>query len=212
MRIITISRQFGSGGREIGKRMADILNFAYYDREIITAIAQKSQLDENYVANILETGILPSFPIVFGQTLSYSMAMQRNMTDLLIAQHQVIKELASFQDCIIVGRNADVILEEEHPFNLFVYADMDARVRRCMDREMEQKTAEKPLTAHEMQKRIKQVDAGRSKQHDLLSSVKWGAKEGYHLCVNTTGVLPKTLAPLLASYAESWFAGRQTEE
>ncbi len=208
MRIITISREFGSGGREVGKRLAEILNFAYYDKEIITAIAQKSQLDEKYVANILETGRLPSFPIMFGHTLSYSVVMQKNTTDLLIAQQQVIKELASFKDCVIVGRSADVILASKHPLNLFMYADMEARVRRCLEHEKE----EKPLTPQEMQKRIKQVDAGRSRQHNLLSSIKWGAKEGYHLCVNTTGMQPKFLAPLLATYAESWFANHQTNE
>ena len=70
MRIITISREFGSGGRELGKRMADVLGFAYYDREIITAIAKKNNMDENYVAYALENNAWEQVPLTFRNTFA----------------------------------------------------------------------------------------------------------------------------------------------
>ena len=73
MRIITIGREFGSGGRELGKRLADALGYAYYDREILTAIAQKSNMDEGYVSKMMEQGLFNSIPITFGQTFHYSL-------------------------------------------------------------------------------------------------------------------------------------------
>ena len=72
MRIITIGREFGSGGRELGKRLADALGYAYYDREILTAIAQKSNMDEGYVSKMMEQGLFNSIPITFGQTFHYT--------------------------------------------------------------------------------------------------------------------------------------------
>ena len=78
MSIITVSREFGSGGREVGKRLADALGYAYYDREIVSAIARKTSLDERYVASALEGGLFRSVPIHFGRTFSYSPALMTN--------------------------------------------------------------------------------------------------------------------------------------
>jgi len=203
MRIITISREFGSGGREVGKRLADELGFAYYDREIVSAIAQKTSLDENYVANALEGGLFRSVPIHFGRTFSYSTALMTNTANLYVEQHRIIKELAAKGDCIIVGRAADAILEEHRPFNLFVHADMEAKVRRCRQRAPE---GEK-LTDRELVRRIKKVDAERAKYHELFSDTRWGRKESYHLCVNTTGAQIKKLVPAIAQYARMWLEG-----
>ena len=77
MKIITISREFGSGGREVGKRLADELGFAYYDREIIAAVAKNSELDEGYVEKILETGIPRTFPFSFGRSFAFSKSLPR---------------------------------------------------------------------------------------------------------------------------------------
>ena len=67
MKIITISREFGSGGREIGKRISDILNMNYYDREILTAIAKNTEMDERYIESIINNGSIHSFPLTFGR-------------------------------------------------------------------------------------------------------------------------------------------------
>lgn len=205
MKIITISREFGSGGREVGKRLADALGFEYYDREIICAVAQKSCLDEGYVEKLLEKGIPKSFPITFGRTFSFPDSTQQNYTKLLVAQQQFITELAKEgKDFVIVGRAADVILEDYKPLNLFIYADMPSKVKRCRDRAPK----DEHLTDREMTRRIKQVDLGRAVNRQLLADGGWGEKESYHLCVNTTGVNIKKLIPALAGFAQSWFDAR----
>ena len=115
-------------------------------------------------------------------------------------QHRIIRELAEKGDCIIVGRAADAILEEHSPFNLFVYADMPSKVKRCRDRAPE---GEK-LTERELIRHIKKVDADRARYHEMFSDTRWGKKESYHLCVNTTGTEIKKLVPAVAEYARIW--------
>ena len=203
MKIITISREFGSGGRELGKRLADELNFAYYDREIITEIAKKSEMDEEYIENILDNGFSQNFPLSFARTFSYTTTIQPNMTQLLVAQHQIIKEIAAKEDCIIVGRNANFILKDQNPLNLFVYADIDSKLKRCR----EKANQDASLSDSELLKQIKQVDNLRAKQQAFLTNAKWGEKENYHLCINTSGLNLKELTPKIADYARFWFGG-----
>ncbi len=204
MKIITISREFGSGGRELGKRLADILGYAYYDREIISTIAENKKMDEGYVEKILEKGLLNNYPLKYGRTFSSASVMaQRNMTKILVEQQKIIKEIAANENCIIVGRSSNVILREYAPLNLFVYADMQSKIDRCLkygnDKEI--------LTEKELIKKIKQVDKGRARHQELLTDMKWGNKEGYDLCINTTDLEIKELAPVIAQYAKYRLGG-----
>ena len=202
MKIITISREFGSGGREVGKRLADALGFAYYDREIITAVAQKSSFDEEYVEKTLERGIPRTFSISFGRTFSFPDVAQQNYTKLLVAQQQFIEDIAKKgEDFVIVGRAADVILKDYNPLNLFVYAEMDSKIKRCKGR------AEKgeKMSEREYARKIKQVDLGRAVNRQLLADGGWGDKESYHLCINTTDAEIKKLIDPIAAFARAWF-------
>lgn len=202
MKIITISREFGSGGREVGKRLADALGFQYYDREIITAVAQKSSFDEEYVEKTLERGIPRTFSISFGRTFSFPDVAQQNYTKLLVAQQQFIEDIAKKgEDFVIVGRAADVILKDYNPLNLFVYAEMDSKIKRCKGR------AEKgeKMSDREYARKIKQVDLGRAVNRQLLADGGWGDKESYHLCINTTDADIKKLIDPIAAFARAWF-------
>lgn len=135
MRIITISREFGSGGREIGKRLAGQLGVDYYDKEIITAIAGKKGLDEDYVSDILEHHGWQNVPLTFCRSLTTVTVVRSVKADLLVEQTRVIESIAKAgKDCVIVGRNADELLRVHHPFNVFVCADMESKIRRCMER------------------------------------------------------------------------------
>lgn len=198
MKIITISREFGSGGRELGKRLADCLQFSYYDKEIILAVAENIGLNEAYVEEIMEKGQFCNYPITIGRSFSYPAYLQQNTTNLLVVRQKIIKALAAQGDCVIVGQSADVVLQEFSPFNLFVYADSDSKIKRCRERSPEGEC----LTDKDLLKKMKQVDAARAKSRTMLSGLKWGKKESYHLCVNTTGVQIKTLAPHIADYAK----------
>lgn len=202
MKIITISREFGSGGREIGKRLSDLLGFNYYDKEIITAVAEKSKLCEGYVESVLEKGLPRAFTVTFGRTFSFTDSTQENYTKLLLAQQQIIKEIAEKgEDFIIVGRAADVILDEYKPLNLFIYADKQSKIERCKKRAPE----DEKLTDKELARKIKQVDLGRAVNRQLLADDGWGEKESYHLCINTTGMNIKSLTPAVAEFAKAWF-------
>ena len=176
MKIITISREFGSGGRELGKRLADALGIAYFDREIIEEIAKKTSLDAEYIERTLDAGISAgAFPITYSRTFSLPHSVNTTAS-LLAQQHKIVHSLAARGDCVIVGRSADALLEEYHPIRLFVYADMPSKVARA-----------------------------RAANHDFISALKWGDMHGYDLCINTSGVTIKDIVPQIAAYIRAWF-------
>lgn len=202
MNIITISREFGSGGRELGRRLADELGYDYYDGEIIAAIAKNSGLDETYVENALENHGWQSIPMTMSRTFASPAALPPPQVGLLLEQKKVIEGIGKTgKDCIVVGRNADILLEEYAPFNIFVCADMKAKVARCIERAKEgENTAPK-----EVEKQIRRVDKNRARTREILSSSAWGQRDAYHLIVNTTGWDLKDLAPAVAEFAVRWF-------
>lgn len=201
MRIITISREFGSGGRELGKRMADLLGCAYYDREIIAAIAKENRLDEEYVEKMMERPLFMAYPITIGCTLSYPAYAHQNEINILISQQRVIKKLAEQGDCVVMGQGADGILNEYNPMKLFVYADMESKIKRCQERRPEGEH----LTDREMQREIAKIDLNRARRYALITSSEWGKRENFHLCVNTAEIPIKALAPQMVEYARFWF-------
>lgn len=206
MKVITISREFGSGGRELGKRLADELGFDYYDKEIIIAIAQGQGLDENYVEKALEHHIWRSVPLAFGRSFAGAVALQSAQTNLLLEQKRVIERIAEAgKDCVIVGRNADFILRDVHPFNIFVCADMEAKIRRCAERAPEAES----LSRRELEQNIRRIDKKRASTREMIGGGKWGERGAYHLTVNTTGWNIKELTPAVADFAARWF-GRAT--
>lgn len=134
-RIITIGREFGSGGREIGKRLSDELGIAYYDNEIISQIADRTKLAEGYVQHVMENGPSTLYPITIGRSfyMGVDPIMEQNNA-IYREQSRLIQEFAEKSDCVIVGRSADYILREKHPFRLFVYAEMEHKMERCKKR------------------------------------------------------------------------------
>lgn len=203
MNIITVGREFGSGGRELGKRLADELGYRYFDKEIISAVAEKTEFDENYVANVLENNIFMQMPLTFGRSFYYAPGVQNNAMQILVAQQKIIKELAKNGNCVVVGRCADVILEEYKPFNIFVYASLSSKVERCRKRSSEE------MSDRELIKKIKQIDQNRMRLREIFSDVKWGRKEAYHMCINTSDTEIKTIVPSVSQYIKKWFEGRK---
>ncbi len=205
MRIITISREFGSGGRELGKRMADVLGFDYYDKEIITAIASKSGMDEEYVESALESNYWQQVPLTFNSSFEAVNLWQNPQTNLLVEQRKVIENIAKKgRDCIIVGRNADVLLSEYNPLSIFVCADMDAKVRRCMERAKEGEN----LSRRAMEQNIRRIDKNRAQTREMVTGLKWGQSSAYDVTINTSGWEMKKLAPVVAEMALKWFENR----
>ncbi|MBP1587993.1 MAG: cytidylate kinase-like family protein [Clostridia bacterium] len=210
MKIITVSREFGSGGRELSKRMSDYLGWDYYDGEIIDRLIEEQGLRPQYVNMVLGNHEWRSFPITFGHSFAEmaSIGVNPSMTintELLSLQKELMEKIAaSGNDCIIVGRNADVLLAGHDPFRIFVCADLEFRVQRCIERS----TEEKVLTEKEVRRNIIKIDRGRARRHESVSDAKWGDRSLYNLVVNTTGWNLKSLAPVIGEAALSWFGGR----
>ena len=206
MKIITISREFGSGGRELGKRLADALGFSYYDKEIISAIAKESNFDEQYVEETLLRGLTPNYTLTFGHTFAFGPdPIMQNELKILNLQQEIIKELAKKGDCVMVGRTSGSVLEEDYdPLKIFVYADLASKLDRCRSRA----DAGEHLTDRELEKKIRQIDEGRARHQRLFTDKKWGARENYHLCINTTGLEIKSIVPAVRDYALTWFDQR----
>lgn len=199
MNIITISREFGSGGRELGKRMADILGWDYYDREIIDTVAKEEGLDADYVQAVLERHEWWTVPISFSRSFAVYAAPN---TELLVKEKEVIERIGlSGRNCIIVGRNADYFLRDQDPFRIFVCAELEAKLRRCRERALDPAS----LTDKEIKRQIKQIDRSRASIRELTVGDRWGSRSCYHLIVNTTDWEIKTLAPITADFALHYF-------
>ena len=202
MNIITIGRQFGSGGRELGKRLSDVLGYDYYDREIIAAIADKSGMNASYVEKALESSDWRNYNFTFMHSFSMDSVMQSEKVKLLSEQRKVIDGIAeSGKNCVIVGRNADILLERYNPLSIFVCADLEARIRRCEERSSEGEN----LSRRQLEANIRRIDKNRALSREIISEKKWGEAGSYHLVVNTTGWDLKELTAAVADFALKYF-------
>ena len=195
--IITIGREFGSGGRELGRRLAEFLGYAYCDQEIVREIARRTQLSEEYVRALDERqpAFSFSFPIHIGRSFytPSDPALEQGMA-VYQEQARIITELAARSNCVIVGRCADYILRDSRPFRLFVYADLDSKLKRCRQKG----PAEEALTDKELRQKIAAVDKQRARYYAFYTGHPWGDKLNFDLCLNTTQTDIKEIVPVLA--------------
>ena len=191
--VITLGREFGSGGRELGRRLAEQMQIAYYDKEILSEIAKRTQLTEEYVHNVVEHHPYPLLPITIGHSLYPDMTFQIQQS-VYVEQSNIIKEMAEEADCVIVGRCADYILRDINPFRVFVYADIESRIKRCQARAPEGEN----LTDKEMKQKILSIDKGRAKYYEFYTGTKWGDKSNYDFCINTSNLNIKEAVPHIA--------------
>ncbi len=198
--IITISREFGSGGRELGKRLADALGIPCYDHQIIDMVAEKEKLNRDYVSSMSEKDIKVFYPTTIGCSFAGMNYALRQSMSIAVAEHDLLRELAEMGDCVIIGRAADVVLAERRPFNIFVCADDASKLRRCRARER----SDEQLTDREILRKCRSIDKQRRAYHSAYSPMAWGSAAGYHLCINTSGQDIKTLIPPLVAYLEAW--------
>lgn len=176
-RIITISREFGSGGRTIGKMVAEKLGIPCYDAEIIQKMADETGFAPDYVKEAGEYS-----PGSF-LSAAFSNRMFGPTNEDILWQHQyrVITELAEKGPCVIVGRCADYILEDKADcLKVFIHADLEFRAKRIV--EVYGERAESP------EERIKDKDKRRAAYHRFYTNMKWGYAQNYDLTLNS-GVL-----------------------
>lgn len=169
-KVITVSRQFGSGGREFGIKLANALGIPFYDKELISMAAEDSNLSAEFMRHHEE-----SAPGLLSRTL-YSY-YQMPMTDqIYIAQSNLIKRLAQEGPCVIIGRCADVILEDS--IKIYVHAPLAKRVERKL-------SMDTGVSAEKMEDHIRATDKKRKKYYEYYTDQKWGMAENHHLCLDS---------------------------
>ena len=181
--IITIGREYGSGGRQIGQALAERLGISYYDKEIISLAAKKSGLSDEFIANNeqrVRSGLVHSFaasaPYQTGFFAGQYLPLAEN---IFISQAQVIRDIASRESAVIVGRCADYILAgRKNTVNIFIHAPKEDRVRRIM--------AIYGLSEADALKEIARSDKERGNHYFRYTDLKWGKAQNYDLCVNSS--------------------------
>ncbi len=194
--VITIARQYGSGGREIGERLAALLNIPLYDKELITAAANKGNLDEDAIMHTDETcaGSL-LYTLAIGSNAANSLmrfGYHMPLNDkLFLLQSEVIKEYASEGSCIIIGRCADYVLRDEKDvFRVFIYGDTEHRRQRVLARHPEIK----PSSVLDV---IAKTDKRRSSYYNFYTGKKWGKYDNYDIALNSSTLGIEGTAELL---------------
>ncbi len=174
--IITIGREFGSGGREIGLKLSQKLEIPFYDKELILATAEKTNLQESIIEKFDEKHAFPAFA-----TSNLFDIYQMPMSDrIYIAQADAIREIASKGSCVIVGRCADYILEDDpDTFNVFITAPMKDKIER--KREILSGKSDKDIENH-----IEKIDKKRAKYYTYYTDGVWGKASTYNLCVDSS--------------------------
>ena len=183
--IITVARQYGSGGREIGEKIAKELDIPLYDKELITDAASKGSLDTEVIKSIDESAAnsllytLAMGSNVLGGAMHFGYKMPLN-DKLFILQSEAIKEYAKSGSCVIIGRCADYVLrDEENVFRLFVYGDLEHRKARVMERHPEVK-------ATQVVDVINKTDKRRASYYNFYTGSKWGKFDNYDMLINSS--------------------------
>ena len=176
-RIITISREFGSGGRFIGEEIAKKLGIAYFDKKIINEIAEKSGLSPEYIQ---ENAELSPKKGLFAYAFAGRDITGKSVEDLVYeAQRKVILELAEKESCVIIGRNADYILKDrDDVLNVFIHGDTPEKIQRI--------TRLYNVEEQKVVKMMVDIDKRRMANYNFYTNQKWGKASNYTLCLNSS--------------------------
>lgn len=176
--VITIDREYGSGGREIGKLVAEKLGIAYYDDELIYEVAKENGYSDEFVRNN-DQKLTHSFLYdLYTQNYAYINGEEGKYDALFHAEERTIRNIAAKESCVLIGRLANFILaEQRHTFDVFVYADMDSKIERVMKREY--------LNEKEAEKKIKKADSERKSYCKYFTGKTWGIANAYDLSLKS---------------------------
>lgn len=181
--IITISREFGSGGREVGSKLAKQLGIPFYDKEIIQLTAEKSGLSEEFLANVesqASNSFLFSIVNAPYSDFKYPYQYDAPITDkAFFSQANVIRELAAKNSCVIVGRCADYLLKDESKLlRVFISADMESRRQRIIN--------SYGIDEKESVTKLRKADKSREKYVRHYTGEDWGSIKNHDLVINSS--------------------------
>ena len=196
--IITISRQYGSGGREIGEKLANKLGIPFYDREVITRAAKESGFSETVFENVEKkatSSLLYSIAMGMGAYGSHDIGFTHLSLDdqVYLAQSNVIRKMAQEGPCVIVGRCADYILRDyKDVIHVYIWADLVFRKERAVTRYN--------LQEEKAEENIIKIDKRRANYYNYHANDKWGRAENYHLSIRSDYVGIEKSVELIADY------------
>ena len=189
-RIITINRMYGSGGRLLGKALAEKLGIGFYDKELIQMASEKNQIPCKDLEKVDEGGASQWRLPVKEQMQMQPQYHFHPMNDVLFeTQSQIIRELGQKEDCIIVGRCANYILGDKC-FSLFVYAPFEYRVQSIMERLGREEKSARAL--------VKKMDKTRKSYYEFFTDEKWKDLNNYQMCIDTSRFDQEFLLKILA--------------
>lgn len=198
--VITIGRQYGSGGRDVGKKLAEALGIPCYDKELLTLAAKNSGLsqelfenhDEKPTSSFLYSLVMDTHSSGYSSTAFTEMPINHKV---FLAQFDTIKKVAEEGPCVIVGRCADYALSEyPNVVNVFLHADLQKRIQRIAKRH--------DLTDAKARDLILKTDKKRSNYYNYYTSKKWGEASGYHLSLNTSSLGIDGTVQVIRDYIE----------
>lgn len=176
--IITIGRSFGSGGRTVGKRLAEKLNISYYDKELLEAAAKTSGISEKYLESVDEHSMKALIAYNFVQDMDKMRECGSIESIAYQAQGEVIEQAAEKGACVIVGRRSDQILKDKYDvFSVFITAPMTERMKRVSERDH--------IPERECEQKINKADRERTAYYNQFSAEKWSMASTYNLCIDT---------------------------
>lgn len=200
--VITIGRQFGSAGREIGEKLAERFGIPCYDKELLSRAAKESGFCEEMIQNhderptnsFLYNLVMDTYSFGYNASAFVDMPISHKV---FLAQFDTIKKIADEGPCVIVGRCADYALDDnKNCIHLFIYGDEECKIKRIM-----QKYSLNEAKAKEM---IQKKDKQRQSYYNYYSSKKWGHAESYDLCINSSVLGVDGTVDLIAKYIESF--------
>ncbi|MCI9606745.1 MAG: cytidylate kinase-like family protein [Muribaculaceae bacterium] len=202
--VITIGRQFGSGGRELGRKLADAFGFRYFDKELLSEAAKRAGMSPEFFERNDERApsfINGIFSFSFGLAPSNIYAGSTAISDdsLYRAQSDFIHSLADEGSCVIVGRSADYVLRD-HPrtINLFVHAPIEDRIQRILRRQPE-------LSKEKAKAKAEKINRLRANYYNFYTDKTWGAAESYDLTFNTALMSMDDITEVVRDYMNRRF-------
>lgn len=196
--IVTIAREYGSGGRECGKKLAELTGYKFYDKDLITLAAQKSGMSTDALNSVDEKAASSLlYTLALGSSIYNSGMGSVNLPindKLFVVQSQIIKDIAnSGEGAIIVGRCADYVLSErDNVVKIYITSDFDTRVNTVMKRH--------DLTQSQARDLIIKTDKRRSNYYSYYTGEKWGKADKYDVVVSTARIGIDGAAGLIADY------------
>ena len=198
--IITIGRQLGSGGREIGQMLAKDLGIKYYDKELLAAAAKESGMarelfenhDEKPTNSFLYSLVMDTYSLGYSSGTFNEMPLNHK---IFLAQFDTIKKLADREPCVIVGRCADYALADyPNCIKVFIHADIDYRIHRVAKRH--------DLTLAKAKDEVNKTDKKRASYYNYYTSKRWGEAAGYDLCLDSSVIGNENAVKMIKQFIE----------